>query len=296
MDFHGIPWRYFTRGRVPFNLRCSTSVAWRKYYTVSKILQIALLRNVFEKRKQCCDPWVWFMRTRPCHHWNEAQQQFYPWTFVGRDAHRLVSKLIKISLYAQARQLPRLQAQSSVWNRLIFLNNYLMLLHKLNEIFRANWTWISDCRASSILKTVPVSQDSKEYAKCKLGEFVHNNTNPLFRIAWHFWPNTKYSGEVSLIISVDIHRESRLTQCVRTLIFSKCRTHWDFTLCSNSTVASTFNPMQYLKSLEISKQISCVLRGIKRAIPRKLVKISDCRVSSFLKSVPGCQVSRRSVF
>ena len=164
MDFHGIPWRYFTRGRVPFNLRCSTSVAWRKYYTVSKILQIALLRNVFEKRKQCCDPWVWFMRTRPCHHWNEAQQQFYPWTFVGRDAHRLVSKLIKISIYAQARQLPRLQAQSSVWNRLIFLNNYLMLLHKLNEIFRANWTWISDCRASSILKTVPVSQDSKEYA------------------------------------------------------------------------------------------------------------------------------------
>ena len=36
------------------------------------------------------------------------------------------------------------------------------------------------------LKTVPVSQDSKEYAKCKLGEFVHNNTKPLFRIAWHF--------------------------------------------------------------------------------------------------------------
>ena len=91
--------------RVPFNLRCSTSVAWCKYYTVSK--------------------------------------------------------LIKISLYAQAWQLPLLQAQSSVWNRLVFLNNFLMLLHKLNEIFRANWTWISDCRASSILKTVPVSQNSK---------------------------------------------------------------------------------------------------------------------------------------
>ena len=134
--------------RVPFNLRCSTSVAWCKYYTVSK--------------------------------------------------------LIKISLYAQAWQLPLLQAQSSVWNRLVFLNNFLMLLHKLNEIFRANWTWISDCRASSILKTVPVSQDSKEYAWCKRGEFVHNNTKPLFRIAWHFWTNTKYSGEVSLIISMDI--------------------------------------------------------------------------------------------
>ena len=124
-----------------------------------------------------------------------------------RDANNYtVSKLIKISLYAQARQLPLLQAQSSVWNRLIFLNNYLMmLLHKLNEIFHANWTWISDCRASSILKTVPASQDSKEYAKCKLGEFVHNNTKPLFRIAWHFWTNTKYSGGVLLIISVNIH-------------------------------------------------------------------------------------------
>ena len=32
------------------------------------------------------------MRTQPCHDWNEAQQQFYPWTFVGRDAHRLIIK------------------------------------------------------------------------------------------------------------------------------------------------------------------------------------------------------------
>ena len=30
---------------------------------------------------------------------------------------------------------------------------------------------------------------------------------PLFRIAWHFSTNTKYSGEVSLVISVDIRRE-----------------------------------------------------------------------------------------
>ena len=118
----------------------------------------------------------------------------------------------------KARRLPLLQAQSSLWNRLSLLNNFLMFLHKFNEIVRVNWSWISDCRASSILKTVPVSQNSKEYAKCKLGEFVHNNTKPLFRIAWHFWTITKYSGEVSLIISVDIHRESRLTKCVRTLI------------------------------------------------------------------------------
>ena len=82
-----------------------------------------------------------------------------------------------------------------------------MFLHKFNEKFRVKWWWISDCRASSILKTVPVRQDTKEYAWCKHGEFVHNNTKALFRIAWHFWTNTKYSGEVSLIISVDIHRE-----------------------------------------------------------------------------------------
>ena len=161
-----------------------------------------------------------------------------------------------------------------------------MLLHKLSEIFCANWTWISDCRASIILKTVPVSQNSKEYAKCKLGEFVHNNTKPLFRIAWHFWTITKYSGEVSLIISVDIHRESRLTKCVRTLI----------RLVSNTLRFHSMPKLnrQYLHSLQISKQISCVLRGIKRAIPRKLVKISDCRASSFLKTVPACRVSRHS--
>ena len=119
-----------------------------------------------------------------------------------------------------------------------------------------------------------------------------NYTKPLFRIAWHFWTNTKYSGEVSLIISVDIHREL----CVRTWILSKRRKHWDFTPCPRSTVASTFNPRQYLQSLEISKQISCVLGGIKQAIPRKLVKISHCRVSSFLKTVPRCRVSRHSEF
>ena len=38
------------------------------------------------------------------------------------------------------------------------------------------------------------------------------------------------------------------------------------------------------------QQISYVLRGIK-----KLVKISDCRVLSFLKTVPGCRVSRHVV-
>ena len=62
-----------------------------------------------------------------------------------------------------------------------------------------------------------------------------------------------------------------------------------------STVA-TFNQRQYLQSLEISRQISCVLRGIKWAISRKLVKISVCRVSSFLKTVAGFRVSGHAEF
>ena len=54
--------------RVPFNFRCSTSVAWRKYYTVLTNNDFTLCRG----------------------------------------------------------SMPQLRAQSSVWNRLIFLNNYLM--------------------------------------------------------------------------------------------------------------------------------------------------------------------------
>ena len=45
-------------------------------------------------------------------------------------------------------QLPLLRAQSSVWNRLSFLNNSLMFLHKLNKIVRTNWMWISHCLTS----------------------------------------------------------------------------------------------------------------------------------------------------
>ena len=41
-------------------------------------------------------------------------------------------------------------------------------------------------------------------------EFAYNNTKPLCRIAWHLWTNTKYPGEVSLIISVDINRKAIL--------------------------------------------------------------------------------------
>ena len=44
------------------------------------------------------------------------------------------------------------------------------------------------------------------------------------------------------------------------------------------------------------KNISCVLRVFKRAISRKLVKISDCQVSSFLKPVPSFRENGHQVF
>ena len=165
-----------------------------------------------------------------------------------------------------------------------------MLLHKLNDIFRANWTWISDCRASSILKTVSVSQNSQEYAKCKLGEFVHNNTKPLFRIVWHFSTITKYSGEVSLIISVDIHRESRLTQCVRTLISVE---HIEISLYAQTqqwlllfTQGNIYIHLRFLNKYLVFKE------ELNELFRENWSKFLTAVYLVFLKTVPGCRVSR----
>ena len=47
---------------------------------------------------------------------------------------------IEISLDAQARQSLLLLTQGNIYNRLRFLNKYLMfLIEELNEIFRENW-------------------------------------------------------------------------------------------------------------------------------------------------------------
>ena len=47
-----------------------------------------------------------------------------------------------------------LLTQGNIYNRLRFLNKYLMFLEELNELFQENWSKISDCRVSSFLKTV----------------------------------------------------------------------------------------------------------------------------------------------
>lgn len=47
---------------------------------------------------------------------------------------------MEISLYAQARQSLLLLTQGNIYNRLRFLNKYLMFLEELNELFRENWS------------------------------------------------------------------------------------------------------------------------------------------------------------
>ena len=47
---------------------------------------------------------------------------------------------IQISLYAHARQSLPLLTQGNIYNRLRFLNKYLMFLEELNELFRENWS------------------------------------------------------------------------------------------------------------------------------------------------------------
>ena len=66
------------------------------------------------------------------------------WIFIGSSLsvweleHFLRVENIKISLYAQARQSLLLLTQGNIYNRLRFLNKYLMFLEELNELFREN--------------------------------------------------------------------------------------------------------------------------------------------------------------
>ena len=67
---------------------------------------------------------------------------------------------IQISLYAHARQSLLLLTQGNIYNRLRFLNKYLMLLEELNELFRETcsnflnagylvfWKKVPGCRVS----------------------------------------------------------------------------------------------------------------------------------------------------
>ena len=62
------------------------------------------------------------------------------WPSVSELEYFLSVENIEISLYAQARQSLLLLTQGNNYNRLTFLNKYLMFLEELNEPFRENWS------------------------------------------------------------------------------------------------------------------------------------------------------------
>ena len=62
---------------------------------------------------------------------------------------------IEISLYAQARQSLLLLTQGNIYNRLTFLNKYLMFLEQLNEPFRENWSKFLTAGYLVFFKTFP---------------------------------------------------------------------------------------------------------------------------------------------
>ena len=63
---------------------------------------------------------------------------------------------IEISLYAQARQSLLLLTQGNIYDRLRFLNKYLVFLEELNELFGENRSkFLTTGYLRSFLKTVP---------------------------------------------------------------------------------------------------------------------------------------------
>ena len=64
---------------------------------------------------------------------------------------------IEISLYAQARQSLLLLTQGNIYNRLRFLNKYLMFLEQLNELFRENWSKFLSARYLVFCKHFPAA-------------------------------------------------------------------------------------------------------------------------------------------
>ena len=87
----------------------------------------------------------------------------------------------------------------------------------------------------------------------KLGEFVHCKTKPVLE-SLGVCEQTSNVSKVSMLIFLDI-----LTLCVTPV---RCWKQWEFTKCPRSTIESTLNPGQCLKSLEIFKEAFYVFKRI----------------------------------
>ena len=102
---------------------------------------------------------------------------------------------IEISLYAQARQSLLLLTQGNIYNRLRFLNKYLMFLEELNELFRENWSKFLTAGYLVFLQTLPgcrVSRHALFYINSSL--FIHklrDNYHPCPILSTRFYRKKK---------------------------------------------------------------------------------------------------------
>ena len=85
---------------------------------------------------------------------------------------------IEISLYAQARQSLLLLTQGNIYNRLRFLNKYLMFLEELNELFRENWSKFvtAGYLDTSTEKTFASASNNFDYKQCTFLRKKHHLT------------------------------------------------------------------------------------------------------------------------
>ena len=132
---------------------------------------------------------------------------------------------------------------------------------------------ISDCRASSILKAVPVSEDVQR--KCFVQARKKSCTKilkPAFENFLGIYANKHQMLREGLDNMFVDHPGliNHVTISVSELEYFWCRNYENFTLCPGSTVDPTSSPKQCLKSLEFSKQLSDVFTQIRGDISRKL--------------------------
>ena len=88
------------------------------------------------------------------------------WVSVSELEYSLSVENIQISLYAHARQSLLLLTHGNIYNRLRFLNKYLMLLEELNELFPENCSKFLNAGYLVFWKKVPgcsVSRHELDY-------------------------------------------------------------------------------------------------------------------------------------
>ena len=96
----------------------------------------------------------------------------------------------------------------------------------------------------------------------KLGDFVHYKTKPALELlgVCLAFANKHQMFQGGFDDNFSGYPENWLSQCVTPV---RCWKQWEFTKCPRSTIESTSNEGQCLKSLEISKEAFSVFRRMK---------------------------------